>query len=368
MTTHAKGKVAKVVIPHFYYSPAILKYDFGPQHPLKPERLRRTIELLERYGVQPTDPGPGSPDDALRVHQEEYVRAVQAFDPLESDRTPRDLLYEFGFGPGDNPAFPGMYTASLAYASATSRAAEAVRDGVPLAFGIGGGLHHALPRRASGFCIFDDPAIACHILRERFDRVAYVDIDVHHGDGVQWIFYEDPTVLTCSIHEEGRTLFPGTGFVDETGAELSSLNVPLEARTTGDVWIDAFERGILPVLERFEPQAVVLQLGTDAHFLDPLGHIRITQQDWLAAVRRVQGLGLPIVAVGGGGYNLTTVPRMWTSAVLTLGGVPFEDAIPQDLAEAYGTPTFSDHDVPMPREQGRAHAEQVIRTIESTFL
>jgi acetoin utilization protein AcuC len=213
--------------------------------------------------------------------------------------------------------------------------------------------------KASGFCIFDDPAIACHILLERFDRVAYVDIDVHHGDGVQWIYYEEPRVLTCSIHEEGGTLFPGTGFVEETGAEFSSLNVPVLAYTTGDVWLDAFERGILPGLERFQPQAIVLQLGTDTHRDDPLGHVKSDVQSWVTAVRRVMEFKVPIVAVGGGGYNLTTVPRMWAAACLTLGGVEFEDRIPPDLAEAWGMPTFFD---PEPEAQGigREYAEGVV--------
>ncbi len=348
------------MIPNFFYSPAILKYDFGPQHPLKPERLRRTIELLERHGLEWVDPGPGSDADALRVHEPDYVGAVHDIDPLTDSDVSPEVAMQYGFGRGDNPAFPGMYQASLAYTSATARAAEMVRDGAALAFGIGGGLHHAHKNRASGFCIFDDPAVACHILRERFDRVAYVDIDVHHGDGVQWLFYDDPSVLTCSIHEDGRTLFPGTGACHETGAEFSSFNVPIQAHTTGDVWLDAFERTILLALERFRPGAIVLQLGTDAHFLDPLGHLRCAQQDWLGAVKRIQALGLPIVAVGGGGYNLTTVPRMWTSAVLTLSGVPYDDAVPPDLGEAWDMPTYSDRDLPFALGAGREHAESVI--------
>ena len=318
-------------LAHFYYTPAILNYNFGPNHPLRPERLRRTIELLGRYGVRPMDPGPCHTDDIRRVHDDDYIEDVRTGGTAE-----------FGFGRGDNPAFPDMWEASLAYVAATVKAAEAVRDGAPLAFGIGGGLHHANRRKASGFCVFDDPAIACHILLERFDRVAYVDIDVHHGDGVQWIFYEEPRVLTCSIHEEGRSLFPGTGFVEETGLGHTSLNVPLQAYTTGDVWLDAFERGILPGLETFQPGAIVLQMGTDTHRDDPLGHIKSDTQSWLAAVRHVKALGLPIVAVGGGGYNMTTVPRMWTAACLTLGGIEFDDQVPKDLADQWGMPTYFD--------------------------
>jgi acetoin utilization protein AcuC len=355
-------------LPHFYYSPAILGYNFGPQHPLKPERLRRTIELLGRYGVEPIDPGPGRVEDLLRVHDEEYVEIVRSIDPVnppeDRDQAAREGLS--GFGRGDNPPFHGMFEASLAYVSATVKAAEAVRDGARLAYGIGGGLHHAHRDRASGFCIFDDPAIACHILRERFDRVAYVDIDVHHGDGVQWMFYNDPSVLTCSIHEEGRTLFPGTGFAEETGEDFSSLNVPVMAYTTGDVWLNAFERGILPALEKFQPQAIVLQLGTDTHGLDPLGHVRSTAQHWLMAVRRIKELGLPTVAVGGGGYNLTTVPRMWSAACLQLGGVPFEDRVPEDLAEQWDMATFFDE----PQDErgiGREYADDVVDWLARNF-
>ncbi|MGV3618239.1 MAG: acetoin utilization protein AcuC [Fimbriimonas sp.] len=351
------------MIPHFYYSDRILRYDFGPGHPLKPERLRRTIELLRRYGVEPIDPGRGRREDLLRVHDEAYVTAVEAIDGGEGDAA---LRKRHGFGSSDNPPFPGMWEASMAYVSATARAAEAVRDGTDLAFGIGGGLHHAHRSKASGFCIFDDPAIACDILLEKFDRVAYIDIDVHHGDGVQWIWYDDPRVLTVSIHETGRTLFPGTGFVDETGAAFTSLNIPVVAKTTGDVWLDAFERVVPDALERFEPQAIVLQLGTDTHFLDPLGHVLGSQPHWLGAVLRVKTFGVPIVAVGGGGYNLTTVPRMWASACLELAGIPYDDALPEDLAAQWGVSAFADAEPPS--GGGRSAAEEVIETLRRNHL
>ncbi|HEY0868224.1 MAG TPA: hypothetical protein VGE01_12635 [Fimbriimonas sp.] len=354
-------------IPRFYYSPRILGYDFGPQHPLKPERLRRTVELLERYGLVAIDPGEPFVEDALRVHTPPYVQEVLRLSemlPLTLEDRAEAAVY--GFGSTDNPPFEGMFEASMAYTAATARAAEAVRDGAPLAFGIGGGLHHAMPSRASGFCIFNDPAVACHILLERFDRVAYVDIDVHHGDGVQWIFYDEPRVLTCSIHEEPRTLFPGTGGVEETGVEFTSLNVPLQAKTTGEVWLDAFRRTIPPALEKYRPGAIVLQLGTDTHYLDPLGHIRSTQFHWLEAVRDVMALRLPLVAVGGGGYNLTTVPRMWASACLTLAGVPYEDAVPKDLADAWGMPTYGDSETPL--GVGADFAEDVVGWLREHHL
>jgi len=361
------------MLPHFYYSPVILDYDFGPQHPLKPERLRRTIELLARYGVEPLDPGEGNTGDLLRVHGEEYVELVRDLSDRLAQAGAGTSIQEFGyhfthgFGAGDNPPFAGMFEAAFGYVASTAKAAEAVRDGAHLAFGIGGGLHHAQRNRASGFCIFDDPAVACHILLEKFDRVAYVDIDVHHGDGVQWIFYDDPRVLTCSIHEEGRTLFPGTGGVEETGAEFTSFNVPIQARTTGDVWLEAFRATIPAALEQFRPGAIVLQLGTDTHFSDPLAHIRCSQQDWLEAVKIIAALGLPIVAVGGGGYNLTTVPRMWVSACLTLGGIPYPDEVPEDLGQAWRMSTYSDPP-PLDRGFGKEHATQIVNWLQSNHI
>lgn len=346
-----------------------MDYTFGESHPLKPERLRRTLTLLERLGGPIVlHPGEGRVEDALRVHSEEYVEAIRLVDEGDLDAEDRLELCAMHGLYGDNPPFHGMYQTSLAYNTATARAAEEVRDGAPLAIAIGGGLHHAHRNRASGFCIFDDPAVACSVLRDRFDRVAYVDIDVHHGDGVQWIFYHDPTVLTCSIHEEGKTLFPGTGFTDETGEEFSSLNVPVQAKTSADVWLDAFTRTIPPALERFEPGAVVLQLGTDTHYEDPLGHVNSTLDAYIAAVRQIRDLGLPIVAVGGGGYNLTTVPRMWTAAILELCRIEYDDDLPVDLAAAWGIPRFSDRELPFGPNGGRAHADGVTETIQQSIL
>ena len=353
----------------FYVHPRTTDYSFGEKHPLKPERLRRTLTLLERLGGPPVlHPGEGRVEDALRVHAPEYVEAIRLVDEGELDPDDRaDLCGQFGLY-GDNPPFPGMYETSLAYNSASARAAEAVRDGAPLAIAIGGGLHHAHYDRASGFCIFDDPAVACAVLRDKFDRVAYVDIDVHHGDGVQGLFYNDPSVLTCSIHESGRTLYPGTGFPDETGADFSNLNVPVVAKTTADVWLDAFTQTIPPALERFEPGAIVLQLGTDTHWEDPLGHVLSILQAYIAAVRIVRDLGIPLVAVGGGGYNLTTVPRMWTAAILELCRVEYPDALPTDLAAAWGIPYFEDRELPFGPGGGRAAADEVIEMLRRDVL
>lgn len=337
------------------------------------------MELLARYGIAADDPGVACDADARRVHSEAYLDSFRKADELvtsgvslaemfgDGDEEANSFI-RHGFLSGDNPPFPGMYQASMDFIAGTVRAAEGVRDGVPLAMTLAGGLHHCSRERASGFCLLDDPAIACSILRERFERVAYVDIDLHHGDGVQWIWYEDPSVLTCSIHESGRTLFPGTGFSDETGAEYTSLNIPLEAYTTGDVWLDAFQRGILPALEAFEPEAIVLQMGSDPHFSDPLGHLMVSAQEWVEAVKDVKKLGVPMVACGGGGYNMESVIRMWSAAILVLSDVEFEDALPKDLAREWSIPGFFDREPPGPSGRGRNAAEEAVRYIHENHL
>jgi acetoin utilization protein AcuC len=336
----------------FFYHERMKEYDFGPQHPLRPERLDLFLAVLGRLApdVAATDPGLAPVEDVLRVHDAGFVEAVRA---ASEGRATRDLLSAAVLGPGDTPAFPGIFEAALAYCGGAVRAAEAVRDGQAIAFNMAGGLHHARRSEASGFCTFNDPAIAASVLRERFDRVAYVDIDVHHGDGVQWIFFEDPTVMTCSIHQTGRTLYPGTGFVSETGAEGTSVNVPLEPFATGDTWLWAFRNGILPALERFGPQALVLQMGADAHFMDPLAHLQVAAQEWWQAVDELAALGLPTVAMGGGGYSMDSTPRLWAGAVVTLLGRP-------ELRSG-----LDDERVPQPRRQGESEAERTVAELSS---
>jgi len=361
------------MLPNFFYHPRMMSYDFGPSHPLRPERLARTTALLDALvHFDPSDPGTGDVADVLQVHDEDFVDAVVRLSAMGSeewkDQGVMEWAFPFGFGSTDNPPFAGIFEAALAYVAGSAAAARKVKEGAKLAYGIAGGLHHARRREASGFCTFNDCAIACHILREKFDRVAYVDIDVHHGDGVQWIFYDDPTLLTCSIHEDPRTLYPGTGFVKETGAEFTAVNVPMLARTTGDVWIWAFENGIMPCLERFQPEAIVLQMGADTHFLDPLAHINNTAQDWLGAVKRIRDFGVPIVALGGGGYDMTTVPRMWVAASLTLAGIGFPENIPEPFATDWQTFSFLDVHAPGPSGFGREFAEDVVRYIQENHL
>lgn len=324
------------MLPNFFYHPRMLAYNFGPAHPLKPERLRRAIELAGAFGVTPIDPGEGAVEDVLRVHSRDYVDAVKTISD-DPDAAELDFSWPFGFDRGDNPSFPEMFEASLAYVAGSAAAARAVRDGDSLAFNISGGLHHARESLANGFCIFNDCAIACHILRERFERVAYIDIDVHAGEGVMLIFQGDPSVLTCSIHQDPRTLFPGIGFISDPG-----INVPVPPGTSGDVWLHAFREGLLPFVHAFDPEAIVLQMGTDTHRTDPLARVDNDAGHWFDAVEAVRDLGLPIVALGGGGYDVKNVPRMWIGACLTLAGHEVPEYLPEPMATQWGTPTFRD--------------------------
>lgn len=348
-----------MAIPGFFYHHRSMSYDFGPRHPLKPVRLARTMALLEAAApdVEFLDPGLASREDIARCHEDHYIDFVRALS--EGHEADAGEAFSYGFTGGDTPPFTGMYEAACAYTGGGVKAAQMVNEGAALAFNMSGGLHHAQAANASGFCVFNDVAISTAILRERFDRVAYVDIDLHHGDGVQALFYDDPTVLTYSIHQNGRTLYPGTGFLHETGADLSSVNVPLWPGTTGPVWIRAFKETISLAFDRFQPQAVVLQMGTDAHRLDPLGHLECLAQHWLEAVAWVRDYGVPIVAAGGGGYNLTTVPRMWTAAVLTLCGREVPVEIPASIPREWGMSTFLDPEVDEPL-QGEEEAEKAI--------
>jgi acetoin utilization protein AcuC len=357
----------------FLYTDEFQGYNMGEGHPMKPIRLRRTFEMLESYDAfaqaDVREPQPASVEDLLTTHSEEFVEAVEY---LSSGSQFPHSYTRYGFGSGDNPVFPGMYEASLLYTGASVDAVQAVNEGrVRVGMNIAGGLHHAHYAKAAGFCVFNDCAVAIHRLRNRFARVAYVDIDVHHGDGVQEAFYDDPTVLTLSIHETGRTLFPGTGFVEETGSGNGvgySVNVPVWPYTTDELWLQAWREAALPLLKAFSPEAICLQLGTDAHCLDPLAHVCLTAQGWLHAVKDIKALDVPVVALGGGGYNQSTVPRMWALAYGELFGVALPDATPASYRWHEMIPALTDHNAPHVPDnalkEARAYNEQTIRDVQ----
>lgn len=317
----------------FLYTDEFLAYDLGSSHPLQQRRLKMVRDTLREHGVLESAGGPvaerlPTPADVellQRVHTEAYLDAVQR---ASEDPGARGLR-EFGLGPGDTPAFKGIWPSSRLYAGGSIDAARLVTSGeFEIAFNVAGGLHHAHGDRASGFCTFNDLALAVLGLRDAgYQRVAYIDIDVHHGDGVQFLFWNDPDTLTISLHESPEWLFPRvSGFVSEIGgegAEGSSINIPFAPYTGDAVWLDAFEAVVPEALARFKPDALVLQTGADAHVGDPLAHLALSTQGWLTAFTRLLelGEGKPIVVTGGGGYNLETVRRLWSLATATCAGI-----------------------------------------------
>ncbi|MDP9296201.1 MAG: acetoin utilization protein AcuC, partial [Actinomycetota bacterium] len=304
-------------------------YDHGPQHPLRPDRVLLTWDLIEALSLQ-TAPGvgvtgcePATDEEIGLVHTERYIDATKRAGAGE-----RGDWWEFGFGPGDNPLFPRMHDAGALVAGATLAGARAIQEGEALhAFNAAGGLHHAMPERASGFCIYDDPAIGIAWLlangakqgsEQGLERVAYVDVDVHHGDGPQAIFWSDPRVLTISLHETGEYLFPGTGFLEERGAGDAlgtKVNVPLPPGTSDEGWLNAFRAVVPPLVRDFRPDVLVSQLGCDTHVSDPLAHLRLTTRAYREVASTLHALahetaGGRWLATGGGGYQWARVaPR-----------------------------------------------------------
>ncbi len=320
-------------------------YDHGPQHPLRPARVILTRELVHAYGIVDGDrvvetlARDATPEELLLVHDEGYVDAVTRAGHGESGP-----WWQYGFGPGDNPVFRHMHEASARVAGASVVAADAVLSGrAQHAFNPAGGLHHAMPGRASGFCVYDDPAIAiAWLLARGVGRVAYVDVDVHHGDGPQEIFYRDPRVLTISLHQDGRTLFPGTGSVDEVGegdARGTAVNVPLPPRTGDEGWLAAFSQVALPMVEAFGPDVLVTQLGCDSHRSDPLANLMLTTAAYRETARMLHDLAHRAadgrwIATGGGGYQwAAVVPRAWTIYFAEMAGTEVPDELPASWVE-----------------------------------
>jgi len=323
-----------------WYGDDVPWYDHGPQHPLRPARVILTRQLIHDYGildgtrVLETPARDATVDELLLVHDEAYVDAVTRAGHGEKGPWGR-----YGFGPGDNPLFRHMHESSARVAGASIAAAEAVLSGrAQHAFNPAGGLHHAMPGRASGFCVYDDPAVAiAWMLGQGVGRVAYVDVDVHHGDGPQEIFYRDPRVLTISLHQDGRTLFPGTGSVNELGdgdARGNAVNVPLQPGTGDEGWLDAFRQIVPPLVEAFEPEVLVTQLGCDSHRSDPLAGLMLTTAAYRETASELHDLAHRAtdgrwVAMGGGGYQwAAVVPRAWTIYFAEMAGTVLPDELP----------------------------------------
>lgn len=325
----------------FIYSPRFLEFDYGPGHPLRNERLGLTYDLIsacELWSLPSTcsvEPEPATDDELLVFLKPDYLKMLKMADaghaPVEA--------FRYGLGTPDNPILPGIYRWSALVAGASLRAMRLVESGeVARAFNISGGLHHAGPGRASGFCYINDAALIIADLCRRGHRVAYVDIDAHHGDGVQWAFYDTNQVLTLSIHESGNTLFPGTGFVGEIGegkGEGYAVNIPLPPSADDEIFLWCFDEVIPPLVDAFHPDILVTQLGIDAHLTDPLSHVGISLGAFVHAVRRLKDLCSRWVALGGGGYDQRNVARAWTAAWAVMNDCELPASLPQSFLDRH---------------------------------
>lgn len=330
------------------HSEELCRYDFGPRHPMGPGRVRNAIALadalgvLDRFRVEP--PGPIVEELLRTVHTEAYIAAVKAQAPDPAH----------GIGTTDNPLVDGMHEIAASIVMASVDGASAIWTGAaPRASNIAGGLHHARPDATSGFCVYNDVAVAIRwLLAHGAERIGYVDTDVHHGDGVQDIFYDDPRVLTISIHETPMRLFPGTGFPNETGgsqAPGSAINIALPPHTGDAGWLRAFHAVVPEALRAFGPQILVSQHGCDTHHSDPLADLMLTVDAQRAACLALSDWSDELcpgpdgrgrwLSVGGGGYSIIqAVPRAWTHLLGVVSGEPIdpETIIPQSWRDAMG--------------------------------
>ncbi len=323
----------------FVYSEKFGSFYYGKDHPMRPLRLNLTYELMEALGLMdlPTaklvEARTATEDELLCFHTPEYIRVLKEANtgiiPVEAAK--------HGLGFGDNPVFKGVFEWSCYSTGASIQAAELVAGGeADIAFNICGGLHHAMPRRASGFCYLNDDVVAIKYLTRLGKRVAYVDVDAHHGDGVEYAFYDSNRVLTVSIHESGQFLFPGTGNLKDTGlteGEGFSVNLALPPGTGDSEYLDAFEELVPPFIEAFGPDVLVTQLGVDTFATDPVTHLNLTTYGFERIIKRFRRMNLPWVALGGGGYNLSNVARAWTLAWAIMNEAPVPETIPEDFLE-----------------------------------
>ncbi len=325
----------KLVYP---YSDELLNYEFSKEHPLKPDRLKLTYLLSQSLGllekVEVIKFQPATREDLELFHSKEFIDAV-----IEAPKL-NQINARYGLGIADNPLFPELFEAASLYVGATLDSMKAMIKGKKLAFCISGGLHHAQRSEASGFCIFNDVVIAVNYLqKERPTRVLYFDFDAHHGDGVQNAFYRSKNVMTISIHQTGKTLFPGTGHIYEIGGGDGigySVNVPLLPGAGSKELIRTTEEIVVPLFESFKPDLLVTQMGVDGHYMDPLAHLTYTTHGYEHVIKTMRELSSDIcrmgwLAVGGGGYHPPNVARLWSLFLALM----LEEKVPNKLPDEF---------------------------------
>ncbi|MHA1562006.1 MAG: acetoin utilization protein AcuC [Promethearchaeota archaeon] len=336
----------------FIYTTNFSQYNFGSGHPLTPKRIELTYDLMKIYNLfenpnlKLITPRSATEEEVLRIHKASYLNKLK-----ELNNVGGDSIYQgfpkFGLGPGDNPIFPGMYDAAMAVCGASLTAADYIlKENNSRSFNITGGLHHAMPEMASGFCLLNDVAVAIqHILDNspKGTKIMYLDIDCHAGDGVQWIFYDRSDVLTLSFHQDGRTLFPGSGTLEENGKGKGkgyALNVPLLPGTIDSVYLNIFEKIVPEVMETYSPDYLVCQLGVDTHFSDPITNLGLSTTGHEQIFKIIQQ-NVPkycnnkFLGLGGGGYNIGVVARSWTMFLAELLDVKIGDPLPEKWVELF---------------------------------
>lgn len=333
----------------FIHSPQFLRYKFTEEHPFNPKRLEMTWDLLSILGLlkdtHMVAPRPATDEELSLVHDPDYIEAIKRASQIK-DEEEWEAFQEFGVGTEDNPIFTDMHEATRLVVGGTIVAAELVMEGTyEHALNMAGGLHHAHRRQASGFCIYNDIAVAIAYIRKKYGiRIAYIDTDAHHGDGVQWLFYNDSDILTISLHETGKYLFPGTGDLTERGEGAGygySFNIPLEAFTEDASFLECLRATVIPLLQKFKPDLIISQNGCDAHRFDPLTHLSSTMRIYREIPKLMHELAHEVcdgrlVAVGGGGYDIwRVVPRAWTLLWAELSEQELPEKIPSQWHEKW---------------------------------
>jgi len=317
----------------FIYSAELEKYRYPPEHPFNTIRAKKTREIVKSLGLLTGDCRseiPPVPAERLVLKKFHSARYLHALKTAAKGRWDTEAL-NMGIGTGDCPVFEGLYEYALLATGGTLTAAKLILSGsAEVAFNPSGGFHHAGPEKASGFCYINDVALACTILAEEGKRVLYLDVDVHHGDGVVYGFYDRRDVMTISFHESPGTLFPGTGREDEIGSGQGKgycVNVPLPVGTYDEVYMKAFECIALPLIGAYNPDVIVFELGADALAGDPLAHLYLTNNVYAEVIEHLLSFDKPIVATGGGGYNVSNTVRAWALAWSILTGSDMDHAV-----------------------------------------
>ncbi|MBU9714676.1 acetoin utilization protein AcuC [Evansella tamaricis] len=343
----------------FIYSPEQLYYKFSDEHPFNQKRLLLTNDLLMEINAlnkQMIFPARKATDEELLlIHDKDFIDAVKK---ASDGYQPSSYTTTFGIGTEDTPIFPKMHDAAAWLVGGTLSAVDLIFEhGYKHTLNLGGGLHHGFRGKASGFCIYNDSSIAIEYMRRKYKaRVLYVDTDAHHGDGVQWAFYNDPNVCTLSLHESGRFLFPGTGNVNERGhgeGNGYSFNVPLEAFTEDESFLESYETTFREIVEYFQPDIILTQNGVDAHCYDPLTHLCGTMSIYQQIPKLAHELAHKYcegrwIAVGGGGYDIwRVVPRAWSLIWLEMTGQTdlLENPIPKEWLKKWE----KESPVPLPK-------------------